>query len=246
MTLGIRKLVTVDQATVQEQEQVATEALALPDQARAHKVEDLDTLAVANQFYVMCHQLEKKIDKTFDPLCKATNEAHKAATKAKADAKAPVTEAKGIVKKEIESYNEVQEDIRKERERAANEEERRKAETRQIEQAASLEAQGHRELAAQVLETPINVPQVTLPSVKTELVGSGFIETFHWKIVDPKALLQAAAEGLVAYEIKEMEGTIGAAVVSIKVGKLLSAMTTRFTLPGVESWMTKDLRASGR
>ena len=235
--IGVRKLVTVDVAVEQEQVAVATEALALPDQARAHRVEDADTLAVANQFFVMCHQMEKKIDKTFDPLCKATNEAHKAATKAKADAKAPVTEAKGIVRSEIESYNEIQRDIRAARERAAQEEAQRKAETEQIAKAASLEAQGHRELAAQVLDAPVVVPVIALPTVKEEVRGATFVEVWHAEVLDMNALLRAILSGAAPME---------AIMPNDKIINNLAKMKGAVQWAGVRVWSTQDLRASGR
>lgn len=248
MTIGVRKLVTIDSASIQETQEVASEALALPDQARAIKVEDAESFTRANEFFISCHQLEKKIDKTFEPVCKATNDAHKAATKAKADAKAPVTLAKSIVKKEMEDYNSIQEDIRRERERQAQEAERVKAETRQVERAAALEQQGHAALAEQVLAAPIQVPQVSLPTVKEELAGSNFIPVWKYKVIDPKALLQAAVDGKIAFKVEDAdeEKTTGAVKISIEVGKLLGATKEMFALPGVKAWQEQTLRAAGR
>src|SRR3990172_8490094 len=104
-SMSMRKLVTVDTVQIEQQVEVANEALALPEQAKAIRVEDSETFQKANQFFIYCHQLEKKIAATFAPLKKATNEAHKAATRAEADAMKPVTEAKGIIKREMEDYN---------------------------------------------------------------------------------------------------------------------------------------------
>jgi hypothetical protein len=248
MTIGVRKLVTVDSVAIAEQEEVKSEALALPEQAKAIRVEDSETFQKANQFFISCHQLEKKISATFDPLCKATNEAHKAATKAKADALKPVTEAKGIIKREMEGYAAVQEDIRRERERLAQEEERKKAETRQVERAAALEQQGHAALAEQVLAAPIQVPQVSLPTVKEELTGSNFIPAWKYRVIDPKALLQAAVDGKIAFKVEDAdeEKTTGAVKISIEVGKLLGATKEMFNLPGVKAWQEQTLRAAGR
>jgi hypothetical protein len=246
-----RKLVLGEAATEQQIEvanQAADEALTLPDQARALKVEDSETFARANELFISCHQLEKKIATTFDPICKAANAAHKVATQAKADALKPVTEAKGIIKKEMESYNDIQSDIRRERERLAQEEERKKAETRQVERAAALEQQGHAALAEQVLAAPIQVPQVSLPTVKEELVGAGFVDTWIYKVIDAKALLQAAVEGKIAYSVKDLdeEKSTGAVQISIEVGKLLGATKDLFNLPGVKAWQEQALRAAGR
>jgi hypothetical protein len=192
--------------------------------------------------------MEKKITATFAPLKKATNEAHKAATRAEADAMKPVTEAKGIIKKEMEDYNAIQEDIRRERERLAQEEERKKAETRQIERAAALEQQGHAALAEQVLAAPIQVPQVSLPTVKEELSGAGFVEIWKYKVTDATALLQAAVDGAIAFTVKDPdeEKTTGSVQVSIEVGKLLSAQKSLFSLKGVTAWKEQTLRAAGR
>ena len=248
MTIGVRKLVTVDQASVQETQEVATEALALPDQARAIKIEDAGSFSRMNELFLACHAMEKKIDKTFEPICKATNEAHKAATKAKADAKTPVTLAKNIARKEMEFWNDIQSEIRRERERIAQEEERKKAETRQVERAAALEQQGHAALAEQVLAAPIQVPQVSLPTVKEELVGAGFVDVWKYKVIDAKALLQAAVDGKIAYSVKDAdeEKTTGAVQISIEVGKLLGATKELFELPGIKAWSEQVLRAAGR
>ena len=247
-----RKLVISDQTELVQQAEVANaaadEALTLPDQARALKVEDSESFAKANNLFLLCHSMEKKITATFDPICKAANAAHKSATQAKADALKPVTEAKGIIKKEMEDYNAIQEDIRRERERQAQEEERKKAETRQVEKAAALEQQGHAALAEQVLAAPIQVPQVSLPTVKEELTGAGFVDTWVYKITDPKELLRAAVEGKIAFSIKDPdeEKTVGAVQVSIEVGKLLGSTKEIFSLPGVKAWCEKRLRVSGR
>ncbi len=247
-TIGNRRLVLLDEATVQEQEAVASEALALPEQARTYKVEDADSLCRANEFFLTCHAMEKKIDATFDPICKATNTAHKAATKAKADAKTPVSVAKSIVRKEIEDYNMAQEYIRRDLERIAQEEEVRRAETRQVERAATLEAQGHGELAEAVLQEPVAVPQVALPTVKQELAGSTFIDVWRYKVVDPVALLRAAADGLIAFSADNQgdEGAIGATSITIEVGKYVAALKDKSTLPGIKVWKTQSFRAKGR
>ncbi len=248
--IGTRKLVIVDAAAEKETEEVRSEALALPDQARLLKVEDSATLQKGNEFFLACYAMEKKIEKTFEPICKAAHQAHRAATKAKSDALAPVTLAKNIVRSEIENYREAQEDIRLARERIAQEEERRKAETRRIEEAAALEAQGHVELAEQMLEAPIIVPQVSLPTVNEELVGATFASTWRYRIIDPKALLQAAVDGKVSFLVKTKEaleeGTTGATEIKIEIGALLKATTKDFSLPGVQAWETKDLKATGR
>ena len=247
-----RKLVISDQTELVQQAEVANqaadEALALPDQARALKVEDSESLAKANELFLACHKLEKKIAATFAPIKKATNDAHKSATKAEADALKPVTEAKGIIRREMESYNEIQSEIRRERERIAQEEERKKAETRQVERAAALEQQGHAALAEQVLAAPIQVPQVSLPTVKEELSGSNFIPAWKYKVIDAKALLQAAVDGKIAYSVKDAdeEKTTGAVQVSIEVGKLLGATKELFELPGVRAWQEQTLRPAGR
>ena len=247
-----RKLVIGDQAAIEQQAEVAVrvsdEALTLPDQARALKVEDSDSFGKANTLFLLCHDMEKKITKTFAPLKKATNEAHKAATKAESDALKPVTEAKTIIKREMEGYNAVQEDIRRERERIAQEAERKKVETRQVERAAALEQQGHAALAEQVLAAPIQVPQVSLPTVKEELTGANFIPVWKYKIIDPKALLQAAVDGKVSFTVKDPdeEKTTGAVQISIEVGKLLGGTREMFNLPGVKAWQEQALRAAGR
>jgi hypothetical protein len=247
-----RKLVLGDQIAIEQQAKIAVEAadeaLTLPDQARALKVEDSETFGKANNLFLLCHQMEKKIAATFAPLKKATNEAHKAATRAEADALKPVSEAKGIIRREMEEWNELQEDIRRERERLAQEEERKKAETRQVERAAALEQQGHAALAEQVLAAPIQVPQVSLPTVKEELSGANFIPVFKYRVIDAKALLQAAVDGKIAYSVKDADEdkTTGAVQISIEVGKLLGATKDLFELPGVKAWEEKTLRVSGR
>lgn len=244
----MRKLVTIDSVSVQETQEVVSKALALPDQARAMKVEDSESFAKANQFFVMAHSLEKEITKTFSKIKKATHDAWKTVTKEESDAMAPVSLAKAIVKKEIEQYAEIQREITQARERVAQEEERRKAETRQVERAAALEQQGHAALAEQVLAAPIQVPQVSLPTVKEELVGAGFVDQWKYRVVDATALLQAAVDGKIAFSVKDPdeEKTTGAVQVSIEVGKLLGGTKEMFSLPGVKAWTEQTLRAAGR
>lgn len=152
-------------------------------------VTDDATNAAAGKFLVeVLAPLEKQIRASADPVCAATNTAHKAATKQRADLLLPVLHAEKVVKAQIGNYQVMQqrlideENARIEREhqaalrkaederlaaekveREAAEAARKKIEDAQIEKAAALEAQGKHDEAERVAAEEI-VTRATQPA----------------------------------------------------------------------------------
>lgn len=162
-------------------------------QAIAIVVTDDATNEAAGKFLVeVLAPLEKQIHASADPVCAATNTAHKAATKQRADLLDPVLRAEKIVKGQIGNYQVMrqreidEENARIEREhqaavRKAEEEQlaaekaereaadaaRKKVEDAQLEKAAALEAQGKHDeaerVAAEEIVTPATQPAYIPP-----------------------------------------------------------------------------------
>lgn len=176
-------------------EDVATKALAIPDQARAIVVVDNESMARANTLLMDIRAIRKEIDATFDPIIKKAHEAHKAANQAKKNAEAPLIEAENYLKPAIRKYMDEQERLRREEEARLREEARKAEEERRLQEALLAEQEGnHEEAEAIIQEEPVFIPppivENNLPKVDMRL----FRKTWKVRVVSLKALVQAAAK----------------------------------------------------
>lgn len=184
---------------VKMEEELATEALTLYEQALQIKVVDQPTYAAAGEFGKNLKDLEKKIVLYFEPLKKAAHEAHKAITKKEADELSPVKEAMDVVRKSMNTFLAEQERIRREEEaRLRREEEARaqKERDRLMAQAVKAEEKGNEEKAEKLLERAECVyaePVAVAPTVETTVkTSAGTISAAKDKqvtVVDLKTFL---------------------------------------------------------
>lgn len=180
---------------------VAIEAMTWPDRARAAIVTDASTYEIAAQMLLGIKDLRKKIADTFDPHCKRAFEAHRALTKEKADAEAPLTQAERIIKDSLRAYDAEQERLRREAQRLADEEARRREEDERVARAAALEREGREfgdDMLVEEAHALINEPAPVVtaapiakatPAVK----GISYRTTYSAQVTDLVALIRFVA-----------------------------------------------------
>ena len=95
----------------------------------------------------------------------------------------------------ITAYNQEQERIRQEQERAAREDAERAAREEQLQRAIELESAGEPEAAEAVLEEPIMAPVVIQQEAPVRVAGQVGKVTYSATVTDFKALLKAVVEG---------------------------------------------------
>lgn len=174
---------------------VVSEALTWPERAKSATITDEQSYHAAAQLLLGIKDLRKKIAETFDPHCKRAFEAHRALTKEKADAEAPLTEAERIIKDSIRAFDAEQDRIRREQQRIADEAARVAAETEMLERAAALEAEGHAfgddamvEEAHALIETPVTAIAAPVVKMTPKVAGISMRKTWQFRITNPNAI----------------------------------------------------------
>jgi hypothetical protein len=216
---------------------VATEALTWPDRARAAVVRDAASYEDAAQLLLGIKDLRRKIAETFDPHCKRAYEAHRALTKEKADAEAPLTQAERIIKDSLRAYDAEQERLRREQQRIADEQARREAEDRALEQAAALEREGKdfgdEALVAEahaLINAPIVAPTAAPVAKSTpKVAGITMRKTWNFRVVN---------EALVPRQYLSVNET--------KIRGVVRALGAAAAIPGVEVYEETSVAAGRR
>ena len=231
---------------ITEKQEVASVALALPDNARAIRVVDYGTKEAANAFFLKCREARKKIAAVFDPHIERAKEAKRKADEVRSGlvaekdaAEAPIKEAEKIVNEEIMRFD-VEDRARIEKERREAEEKARKeAEEAALSEAAELEAAGSKEEAAAVLEEAITAP-VFVPPPPPPPRTEGSTEYTVWKseVVDLKALVLAVASGKAPLSYLAAD--------TVAIGATVRAQKTSFSCPGVRAWPETNRKPTGR
>jgi hypothetical protein len=224
---------------------VRTEALSWPDRAKQTTVRDSITYNDACTLLKGIKALRLRIAETFDPHISRAFQAHRALTKEKADAEAPLSEAEAILKRAMVAYDDAQERLRREEETRLREQARLDDERRQLEEAAALELEADRtgdaalrDVAEQLLVAPVPTPVVIAPKTTPKVAGITFRETWSARVVNVKALIaHIAAHPECANYVTPNLTALNAAVRAQRHG---------FQVPGVEAVCQKSAAAGVR
>ena len=172
---------------VTEVREVETKALSVVERAVAVKVTDPNSYIIAGEMWKHLAEMEKEAHAALDPVVDSAHRAHKEAVALRTRILAPITEAKGYTKGQMEAYDAEQERIRQAeearlREEARRAEEARKAaeleeakrireeeEARLLAEAQKAEAEGNTVLADAIIE--VGVKQVEEMKAQEEVIA---------------------------------------------------------------------------
>jgi hypothetical protein len=125
----------------------------------------------------------KRVEPEFDEVCDAAYKTWKRATGLRSLFFEGLHAFNESARRLLGAYKAEQDRIKRDAELRIQEEDRRAAEERRFAEAAALEQQGHRALAAAVLETELPAgPPVTLPSVVPEVRGLHYQTAWRWRL----------------------------------------------------------------
>ncbi len=202
-----------------EIQKVSQEVMPVADQAKMILVKDQQTLAKANDFFLVIRQMRKKIGDVFDPIIEAAKEAKRKADATRAEAvrqkekiEEPLLRAEAWLNGQIGNWKREQDRIRLAEESRLREietqkemERRRIVEEQKMAEAAALEAAGAQDEAEQLMaeaiqakEEPITIKTPIAPTAKVDLQGMTERITWHAEVFDIKALCRAIGEGAVS------------------------------------------------
>jgi hypothetical protein len=162
--------------------------LTWPEKARDAAVTDAAGYQRASELLLGIKAMRKRIAEVFDPHIARAFEAHRALTREKREAEAPLTEAEDIVKRALVAFDQEQERLRREQQRQAEAEARERAETEALERAAALETEGKAwgddglvKEAEQIIEEQIQAPTPAIaPIAKATPKVAGITMRTEW------------------------------------------------------------------
>lgn len=193
-----------------------------------------------------------RIGELMDPICEATNKAHKAATTKREQLRGPFVEADKAYSRAMGAYEQEQERGRheaarrallelerleaEERQRVAREQQRllREAEEQRLTEAALAEAHGDTETAERLIEATLVVPVVAPrpvfvpsppPAARPTAPGLSFRD-LAWKaeVTDLMTMVQAVAAGTAPLAVLTADMKV--------LNKLADSLKKAFSIPG--------------
>lgn len=215
-----------------------TQALAIPDQARALIVRDQDSLDAANEFLHVIDALQSKINDSFNPHIAQAHKLHKSLLAEKAKLSDPLESAKRTVGRKAADFLAEQERIRMdaERKRLKAEADAREVVQKAAEKADKMVNDGKDLAAVKVMDDAVVKRETILesvPEVPDQLDTSGLTVREDWKfsIVDSSLIPR---EWLIPDEKK--------------IGRIVRACKEQTDIPGIRVYCEKGVatRSSGR
>lgn len=212
----------------EDQTELETRALSVPEQARAIKIKDVESYKKAAELLLQIKDLRKEIDDAYDDIIKAAHDAHKKAITKKKKYEEPLAEAERIIKPSIAAYQAEQERKRREEEARLAEEARKKEEDERLAKAIEAEDEGMSDVAEEILEEPAYVPPPVVPVATPKVSGISTRTVYKFRIIKPE---------LIPNQYKVIDEKAIAAVVR--------TLGYRSNIPGIEVF-TEQVVAAGR
>lgn len=228
------------------------EAQTWAGKAAGLRIIDAESCVNASHFLRSIKGLRADIQRWFEPHVEAAMEtkrkaeaARKALTDEQARMEAPLVTAENQVKRALLAWETEQEERRRAGERALQEEAQRRAEAETLEAAAALEKEavatgdaGLLQEAHDILEQPIDTPVVVVKPLMPKVQGVTYRD--NWKAhdqVDIRALARAVADGLVATTLLHPNMTA--------LNQMARATQGTQKVPGVRFYNDRQIAARG-
>lgn len=193
----------------------------------SHEITDATVYARAAEMLVAVKQRKKGFLEWFAPLKRKVDEMKRLLLDQEHAAVDPLVRAEAILGRACSDWDTKQEAERRAVQEKAQAEYRKQEEDARLARAAELEAQGRKEEAGQVLDSPVAVPAVVIQKEKTP--GLSFRTVWKFRIVNAALIPRQY--------LTPDEKAIGGVVRSLQ---------DKAGIPGVEVYSEKTAAASGR
>ena len=212
-----------------EIEQVKSDALAIPEQAKAIQVVDNASYARAGAVLVAIKGIRKQIKATFKPMKQKIDESKREVLEQERKLDAPLIEGEEFIKPQLARWDAEQKTIRYEKELALRAVAKKAEEERQLAEAIALEEQGETKEAEQIMAAPVYVPPVVVASTVPKLKGVSYPVTWKFRVVNV---------GLVPRPYLMPD--------PVKIGGVVRAMKSGTNIPGIEAYPEKGTSSRAR
>jgi hypothetical protein len=199
-------------------------SVALTARALAIQVRDQSSHDEAAELYIGLGELEKQICAVHDPAIALAHASHKGAIAAKAVHFDPVSGARKIIKPKITRWEQEQEDIRRDLERKAQEEARRREEEARLALAVEAEsANATPEVIEEIMSTPMQIVTPVVAPTYAKTKGFTSRANYRAEVVNMRELCRAIADGKQPVSLVEATAALNG---------LARAMKEQFNVPG--------------
>ena len=192
----------------------------------------------AAKLYLEIKGRRKRIFDFFKPMKRLTDEAHKETCAKEKVVDDPERQAEMETSGKMNTYSKAKDDKQREESANALAESKRQEETVRVNQAVALEKAAEPELAQIVLDRKMAVVPPVLQSAVPKVEGLAHTEVWKFDVVDPEALVKAAAAGHVPITAVQPN--------TVFLGQMARSLKGLMSYPGVNVWSEKNVRGSGR
>ncbi len=220
-----------------DEERIATQALAIPDQAKMIHVTDALSMEAADKMKGVIQGMKKEIDIFFKPMADKAFQAHRAITSKWKETLAPLEEADKYITGEVKTYQRLERERAEAEERRIAEERRKAEEEKRLAEAAELEKQGHIEEASAIIEEPFYVEPVKVETNTVKVDQRKYRTIWRARIEDKNAFIIFIADMLKKVPELKKEGRHAEAGVYLDYAQALEVS---------QSWANKKAAAMGK
>jgi hypothetical protein len=214
---------------IPDTQEIDSKALRAVEAAKALSIGNREEYERAGHLLLGLKEIEKEIDRTFDPVIKAAYDAHRAAINARDKHREPIRQAERILKDKMAQFQKFEEKRIREEEERLRELARKQEEEERLRTAERLLEEGRPEEALILLDGKVETPPIVLPeSGPPKLKGIVTRVVWKFRITDPSK---------VPCEYHTIDES--------KIRRIVSATQGKVEIPGVEVYMEKEIAASG-
>ncbi len=207
---------------------IEEKSAAIVQQANDIVIDTQESYVVATDFLRNVKTAMKLVDETFDPAIKAAHTAHKTLVSEKKKYSEPLENAERAVKIKMVEYTTKQERIRQEQEAKLRAELVRQEEERRLAEAKRLQDAGKVEQAEAIIGQPIVAPPVVLPKAAPSVSGIKQRKVWKWRLTDENAVPRE-------YMVVDEQ----------KIGAVVRSLGDKAKIAGIEVYEDTIVSASG-
>lgn len=180
-------------------EKINEQSVTLVSQLKAFPaIQKPDEYILAGTLWKSGRDMMKAIDDGYDSIITSLHKTHKEAVAKKKSFYAPVEEGVKYVKSLMERFDRQEEEKRQAEQRRLQEIANKEAEERRLQEALEAEAAGETEEAEAILVEQVHVAPVIIPKEIPKVTGGPVFQTrWDMEVVDLKELVRAVANGIV-------------------------------------------------
>ena len=204
--------------------ELETKTLPILAEAKSISVTSKESFELATNLTKKIKSLAQEIKESFDPIIQKAHAAWKEAIARRDFHLVPLEETERLIKSNIGIYLERERRIQAHARMKTEEEARKKAEEERLQMAETLEKQGHKKAALDVLDKPLAV-LVPQEAPFTKMDGVSSYTKYYAVVTDMEIFIKAVADGKAQIGLLEPNQSA--------LDKFVNALGGKINIPGI-------------